>query len=262
MISFAEKIDIPHLKKLWQISFGDENEYIDFFFENRFDEKECIVFKENNVPVSMLFAFDCSLSDGLKGKYIYAACTLPQCRGKGIMEKLIEYAKEAFINDLKYDFLCLVPASERLFGYYAKFGFKPFFKHEITSLTNNDPELKVFTALQFEDFVLLREKFLSNAVRWGENHLKYIFDENLFRAGKNIKINDGYVLFREEDDTCTIIEYAGDIKEKDFLSLTKCKKVNIRKPAADDSFKYNGMIFTGKSTLLNSNDTFLSLVLD
>lgn len=261
MISFADNNDIVDLKKLWHVSFGDDYDYIDFFFKNRFKEKECVVYRENGAPVSMLFVFDCFLPDNHKGKYIYAACTLPQFRAKGIMGKLIKYCSDYFLQS-GYDFLCLVPASESLFQYYSRFGFKPFFKQTCKTLINQNKLIEKYDDLSFDDFVLKRNELLANGVRWDIESLKYAFDENLFRGGKNVSVGEGYALFREEDGVCTVIECAGIEDEKTFFSLTQCEKIIVRLPDKLNG-KHNAMILTENNEIINNySDMFLSLILD
>ncbi|MCR5208176.1 MAG: hypothetical protein K6C14_06850, partial [Eubacterium sp.] len=64
--------------------------------------------------------------------YIYAACTLKSCRGKGIMSALLEYAKK------EYPSLCLIPASDSLAEYYGKRGLN--IEIPIESISFNESE--------------------------------------------------------------------------------------------------------------------------
>jgi len=102
---------------LWNSVFGDSVEEILFFIENA-KNSECLASYEKNQIASMLYLVDCSIN-GKKGKYIYAACTKREYEGRGLMSKLISYAK-----GLDYDYLCLIPASDSLIDFYKKRGFE------------------------------------------------------------------------------------------------------------------------------------------
>lgn len=105
---------------LWQEAFGDEREYIEFFLDGCTD-KVCIGATEKGKLVSFLFLLNGSVCK-LSCKYIYAACTLKEYRGRGIMGKLISFAK-GYCRDNGVDLIFLVPGEESLYSYYEKFGF-------------------------------------------------------------------------------------------------------------------------------------------
>lgn len=108
MIKFTEnKNDII---KLWQEAFGDSEEDI-LFFINNVKNAKCLAYYDNNSIASMLYLVDSS-----KGKYVYAACTLKEYRGKGYMSDLLSYCKNQF------DAVCLIPANEGLIEYYKNRG--------------------------------------------------------------------------------------------------------------------------------------------
>ena len=43
IIRFANKTDIPQLKSIWKVCFGDSDEYIDFFFDHMFKPENAVV---------------------------------------------------------------------------------------------------------------------------------------------------------------------------------------------------------------------------
>ncbi len=62
-----------------------------------------------------------------KAGYIFGAAVLPEYRRRGIMARLLQQAQAHMRRDGdKYAFL--IPATAALFGYYEKFGYRPFFR--------------------------------------------------------------------------------------------------------------------------------------
>ncbi|MBE6741567.1 MAG: GNAT family N-acetyltransferase [Ruminococcaceae bacterium] len=114
MIKITDNINdvIP----LWKEAFGDSDEDIIFFVDNA-ENCECLAYYQNDKLSSMMFLVDCFV-DGIKGKYVYAACTAKEFRGCGYMGELIEYA-----HNLNYSYICLIPANDALVDFYFKRGF-------------------------------------------------------------------------------------------------------------------------------------------
>lgn len=108
--------DRKSIISLWQKVFGDTENEILFFLENCKNYKCLGCFVHDNL-VSMLILVDCSYC-GENGKYVYAVSTLEKHRNKGYSSALIEYSKHLA------EFLWLIPANDKLFDFYSKYGFK------------------------------------------------------------------------------------------------------------------------------------------
>ncbi len=110
---------------LYKTAFPDDPDDYAADFINRFFEKNCRYILKDDRLVSMLFLLGGRLIKDKKSYpvlYLYAAATLPEYRGNGLMAELIEKSKLEAKE--KGAFLLTKPASESLFGYYEKFGFK------------------------------------------------------------------------------------------------------------------------------------------
>ena len=84
--------DLKQIKSLWLNVFaGDDDKTVEYFYKNCV-HKKCLGAFCDDKPVSMLFLVDCGYC-GKKGAYVYAVCTLPEFRGRGISGSLIEYSK-------------------------------------------------------------------------------------------------------------------------------------------------------------------------
>lgn len=109
----------------------DTEQDAEFLFETVLKKAERVCEYDNGTPVAMLFLMDCNLQTkdkSLPFYYLYAACTHPDYRGKGLMTKLLDKAKQKSLADGKKG-IFLKPANKPLFDFYAKSGFKPFFKY-------------------------------------------------------------------------------------------------------------------------------------
>lgn len=136
MISFAKNEDIAQIRELWDISFPNEDEFTNFFFENVFIAENTIVYKENNEIIAMLQIIYNDSSFGQVG-YIYGVCTHPDYRGKGLMSKLLNFTF-SYLKDKGHKYTIIVPAEEYLFDIYAKFDFKSSLKVRKSSFISSN----------------------------------------------------------------------------------------------------------------------------
>jgi len=123
--------DYTKYKNLYLLCFTDDTpEDAELLFKNVLSKAKLVCEYDNaENPISMLFLMDANIiSNGkeLPYYYLYAACTHPEHRGKGIMGRLLEKAKEVALNNGKLG-IFLKPAKPSLFDFYAKSDFVPFF---------------------------------------------------------------------------------------------------------------------------------------
>lgn len=215
MITTAKKSNVNELKELWQTCFGDDREYIDFFFSRRFVPKNTFVYSLNGRAVAQLFLLEGVFrvnGEEYPSYYLYAACTHPSFRRKGIMGELLKYT-ETEAKKRKTDFICLVPADKHLFDYYSGFSYKPVFSEKIITVNRRDysRERSIETAFPEaqKDISGFRNKNLtgSDCFLWDNDALKYAADENVFSDGGFICNGSGYALFRPVgENVCRVIE--------------------------------------------------------
>lgn len=244
MISNAETIDINELKTLWQICFGDEKEYIDFFFSDRFVPENTFVYIHNNRVVAQLFLLEGVFRVSEKeypSYYLYAACTHPDFRRKGIMKELL-LSVEQEAKNRNIGFICLVPAEKSLFDYYSKFSYKPVFSKKVFSVEKSDLSVNdndiVGLTLNNEDISAFRNKYLTarDCLLWDNKAIDYAVKENRFSDGDLIVTDYGYALLRPVDeDVCRVIEiccagnrYAGIIEQ--IFNIYHFQKILIDAP--------------------------------
>lgn len=145
-------------KLLYKTAFpNDTDDFIDDFL-NRYFLDNCRYILKDGKLVSMLFLLPCELKTKEKSysaAYLYAAATCPEYRGQGFMSQLIEKVKKETVENGKL--LVTKPATEKLYGYYAKNGFKTAFYSKTYAFSNLPKGSKTLTA---EEYINKREELL------------------------------------------------------------------------------------------------------
>jgi predicted acetyltransferase len=130
VIALAKDSQKEELAQLWQLCFGDPMKYIEHFFERRFDPSKTLVYLSDQRIVSVVYMLPASMY--LENRYepvqyIYAVCTHPDYRKRGIMEQMMEYAcGEAAAAGQRFS--ALLPASDPLYDYYGRLSYREYFK--------------------------------------------------------------------------------------------------------------------------------------
>lgn len=190
--------------ELYLTAFPEDDKAFAEDFLNRYFEKDCRFIVKDGRLVSMLFLLDASLQNGekqTKGKYLYAAATLPEYRGQGLMAELIEEAKAETAE--KGDFLLTKPASGSLFDYYARFGFKTavFCEDKRVTLRNNVAPLK---KVSLKEYLEKRSCLLKNIPDINLSDTRYTYSS--------------FTLFGS-DNTIAAVDLTGDIPAvREFVS--------------------------------------------
>jgi len=115
--------DIPKLRKLWQLAFGDTEEFLDVFFSTAYAPDRCRCIREKESVAAALYWMDMDLQ-GQKFAYIYAVATDPAHRGKGLCRMLMEDTA-GILAARGYDGAILVPQEAGLRVMYGKMGYLP-----------------------------------------------------------------------------------------------------------------------------------------
>lgn len=122
----ATEQDVPAMKELWKLCFGDEDAYIDRHFRCYYENKREFVAEAEGQVVSMLITFPFYMTDAWgemrPACYIYAFCTHPDFRGKGYGRELLSYAEklakaEGCIATI------MIPGEKSLFDFYQTLGY-------------------------------------------------------------------------------------------------------------------------------------------
>lgn len=110
------------LKDLWQLAFGDGEEFIDLFFRTAYSANRCLYLTDNGQITAALYWLDCEYK-GQKQAYIYAVATHPEHRGKGLCRRLMDMTHKR-LKALGYHAALLCPADDGLRRMYRKMGYR------------------------------------------------------------------------------------------------------------------------------------------
>lgn len=125
----ATKADTRFLQRLWMDCFGDTAEYTALYFDHSFDPTRVFVLREDEIAAMCItFPVQYVAEDGDEraGAYLYAVCTRPELRGKGLCRRLLQET-EAALKAQGCTFTCLRAASLELTAMYEKLGYKTTF---------------------------------------------------------------------------------------------------------------------------------------
>lgn len=216
--------DGEQIKQIWKSCFGDEEEFIEFYLDNRMTEDNMLVIHVDGRAVSMASFLPVRYLCGdeyVDARYVYAVATLPEYRGKGYAKRILQFAQEHYKQPL-----ILAPAREALVQYYEKQGFELAFldtREQINSelsalaLPECEPEL---TAISPKEYVQLRdEKCVRDGyVSWDVTAVSYVMELSKRYGGQAVRVQRGtdeiaesdILMYQKEKDTLVVVETSLD----------------------------------------------------
>lgn len=248
-VSIASNNDIAELSRLWQLCFGDTEEYISAFMRDCFEPQNTVTVRENGVMCSALYLLDGRVrisGEYFSAAYLYAACTHPDYRSKGLMGKALKFA-ERKCADEGIDYICLVPAEDSLFDYYSRFGYTSVFEEKGLLLNRRQLELlsnpSVRTGLPSgEDVLTVYSDMLAgdDCFVWSIPKLCYAIKENENAECKSVAaFTDNrctaYAFFDEDGNKLIVRECAAahgcfpDLAAA-LLKQSECESFSFRLP--------------------------------
>lgn len=251
----AKKSDLPYLTKLWSKCFGDDPKEINGFWFAAFDRIQVYTAWDGKMLTAMACVIPTQFVDE-EGEshscgYVYAVCTDPGYRGRGICKHLMDYIHQS----CRFAYTALVPAEESLFAFYEKLGYTTCFYHSEYSVSPKKggsihpatPEVyRSIRELQLYDNFLSYEEYILPCA----GQLYRIETEDGLYCGCCYK----------KDDTLIIRELLPDSPEAaaSLCAHLNCKTATVRTMGEDKAF---GML----KSLNNGpipNSGYLGLALD
>lgn len=281
MIRFAEDWMIPQLKKVWKECFHDEDSYIEFFFTQKFQCENTLVWLEEGKAAAMLHMLPASVVQGgglMPIRYVYAVATLPEYRGRGISNRLLAYGN-SWMEERK-EFSILVPAEDSLFGFYEKQGYVPAFSLKRVRLIFTGKEEQSgkleYKKTEPKQYQVIRDRhFMKEGyVSWGLDAIRYALAEYEFTKGFSWYFTyekgemsplEGVLLGHKIGEKLIIKEIACEDSAIPEIMSMICKdmevsEAEVRLPAYS---KVKGKSLSyGMSFLSGTSDGYLGLALD
>ncbi|MPM22134.1 hypothetical protein SDC9_68585 [bioreactor metagenome] len=171
--SFPE--ELPQQMALWRRIFGDTQEFLDYFYNTCCSPRDVVVLEEKGEVCSMaaILPMTVCFPDGriASAGYIYAFCTRPEDRGRGMGGAILDYA-DRYLKEKGADGVILVPAEKSLYEYFGSHGYRKCFLKRIWEVARNEISQSGETGraekISPEDYGVLRERLLT-----GRFHVAY-----------------------------------------------------------------------------------------
>lgn len=214
--------DLPAFAALWELAFHDSPEVIRFVFEQFVHPENVYLAEEDGALLAILSAVPGQVGED-RGSYFYGLATQPQVQGRGIMTRLMDQVC-ALLGERGQKFVCLVPASESLFGYYAQRGFETAFYRLAGTYTGTDKPLPNFVAGPFR----LGQKLAP---------VQFCFDPTYERAmidslgAVHIQTQSGYGAFMPAGDKWFCLELTHPEVLDCALAVCDVREIQLRCPA-------------------------------
>lgn len=137
-------MNLINSKKLYKLCFDDSDEFLDFYFQKRYSEKNNITILQNNVTVAALQAIPYTINvfdKIIDISYLSAICTHPDFRKQGLMKKLLAKTyRQLFADGIYATFL--IPAELWLFDVYKKNDYETIFFRSKTQINTSEFNIK------------------------------------------------------------------------------------------------------------------------
>ncbi len=219
-LRYARKTDIPVLKKLWQICFGDRMRYINVFFEKMFVAENTVVAEVDKRVAGVVYILERKLSDK-KFMYGYAIGVFPEYRGNGICDKML-----GFIKNKAEEENCIFglhPANDKLADFYKRIGLdEMYYLKEVDASDFNSDTVYDLEDISIDEFYNLRKKAFQNCVEWNKGALAYILENGETVKKITLQQKPLYFVISKQDNSVLIKETnAADDEIKDVSTSIK-----------------------------------------
>lgn len=200
-LRYARKTDVPVLKKLWQICFGDRMRYIDVFFEKMFVAENTIIAETDDKVAGVIYLLERRLLEK-KFMYGYAIGVFPEYRGNNICEVMLEFVRKKSIEE-KFIF-GLHPANEKLTQFYRRIGLtEMYYVKEVDCSEKASDAVYILENISVDEFYILRQKSFKNCVEWDKKALDYISENG--ETVKKITLHEKKLYFVISNDNNNVV---------------------------------------------------------
>lgn len=230
VIDFPQETQIPDLRQLWKLAFGDSDAFLDVFFGTAFSPERCRCVTVGQKAAAALYWFNTEC-EGTKLVYLYAVATHPDYRHRGLCRRLMEDT-HVLLSERGYAGALLVPQEEGLRAMYAAMGYR-----ECTTLSEfnctaaKDPV--PLGSISREEYARLRRQYLprDGVIQEGEN-LAFLEKTAQFYSG-----SDFLLAASAEDNSLQGIELLGNAaRSSGILASLGYPRGTFRTPGHEKPF--------------------------
>lgn len=231
------------VKSLWRLCFDDHEEFIEMYFDHRYNNDVNVTIESGSEVISALQMLPYSMTfcgKKVPTAYISGACTHPDYRGRGVMQELL---LQSFTRMLKNEvlFSTLIPAEPWLFDYYVRNGYAPVFRYteqtiRVSSLkakTDSDIITEQTTEYEEDAYHYLSSKLAERpcCIQHSPSDLRVVLEDlaltkdAMFVARVNKQVVGVAIAYRDEIHT-TVNELIADNEEIKQELLHQIRKDN------------------------------------
>lgn len=206
MFRCSRSDDLPRLRQLWRLAFGDEEEYMNCFFTGYWRPERMLVLEEEGQVQAMAAWFDMPVVTRVGARvpaaYLYAVATHPEQRGRGLAHRLLAFAGQWLAQQ---GFACLttVPARPDLHPFFASNGFAEGYTMARSPFVPNGGACARLVPVDAAQYNTLRRTFLS-----GRGYVDYSDDAMAYQ--QTVSRLSGGGLYRVDEGGCACVELGGD----------------------------------------------------
>ncbi|MCQ2608494.1 MAG: GNAT family N-acetyltransferase [Bacteroidales bacterium] len=188
-------------EQLWKCCFGDSDEFIQFYFEKKYEDHNTFAIYDNQKMISVLQAIPYTITingTSYSAAYISGACTHPQYRNQHCMSNLLQETLTE-LRKRKIDIVFLIPQEQWLYDFYSKFGFKPLLTNYIEQIKKptTNPHYQVCNNSEcFNTKESLYNIYKSNSIK---NNCINHTEQDFYDCMDEIYISNGTILTIDEN---------------------------------------------------------------
>lgn len=127
-------------RMLWKTCFDDDDDFVELYFNMRYQDETNQVIVEDGRVVSALQMIPYPMTfcgELIPMSYISGACTLPDYRRRGLMRRLLKQTHRAMYEQGVL-LATLIPAEDWLMNYYALEGYATCFNYALKVINSNE----------------------------------------------------------------------------------------------------------------------------
>ena len=191
----------------------DDRSFWEWVFERLYCPGNTLNIREDGRIVASLQMLSCALrlkDQTFSAHYIYAASTLPEQQGRGLMAQLLEQAAEEG-RKRGHDFSILITQEDSLLDYYARFDYQPKFLLGLGTPENGKTDGMLRTACEADIPALnaLYEQAADGMLHGDRDERHWKLQLELFGAGAQVVEHNGCITAYTFADERGIIEAVG-----------------------------------------------------